>query len=104
MTFSSSDSSFSDQSALHPHIELKRDFASHRGHEKRSVDLHLPDGPLFERYTYLSPGIFMGLIAFIIFIATVTVGIKAVAGMGVTYTAFEKHTGPASAAAGQGKQ
>ena len=36
------------------HMELKRDFANH----KRASDgnITLPDGPLFERYQYLSPG------------------------------------------------
>ena len=36
------------------HMELKRDFSNH----KRASDgnITLPDGPLFERYQYLSPG------------------------------------------------
>ena len=37
------------------HMDLKRDFSNH----KRASDgnITLPDGPLFERYQYLSPGI-----------------------------------------------
>lgn len=36
------------------HLELKRDMS----HQKRASDVNitLPDGPLFERYQYLTPG------------------------------------------------
>ena len=37
------------------HMELKRDF-SPRADEEDGDDVDLPDGPLFERYTFLSPG------------------------------------------------
>lgn len=39
------------------HMELKRDFSNH----KRASDsnITLPDGPLFERYQYLTPGNFL---------------------------------------------
>ena len=45
------------------HMDLKRDFSTH----KRASDgnITLPDGPLFERYQYLSPGIssaFQGIV------------------------------------------
>lgn len=44
------------QFQAHLHTELKRDLS----HQKRAADgnITLPDGPLFERYQYLTPGMF----------------------------------------------
>lgn len=44
------------QSQMPVHMDLKRDFSNN----KRASDgnITLPDGPLFERYQYLSPGTF----------------------------------------------
>lgn len=45
----------------HLHTDLKRDLS----HQKRAFDgnITLPDGPLFERYQYLTPGMLPSCIA-----------------------------------------
>lgn len=51
------DTAFSSQT----HMELKRDFAEHLKRENGTStggDVTLVDGPLFERYAFLSPGKF----------------------------------------------
>ncbi|KAI0397263.1 BIG1-domain-containing protein [Xylariaceae sp. FL0594] len=52
--------------------------------------------PLFEKYQFFTPGIFMGLIALFILISILYVGISAVASLQVPYGAFEKEMGPAA--------
>ncbi|KAF6227418.1 hypothetical protein HO133_008862 [Letharia lupina] len=76
------------------HMDLKRDFSN----EKRASDgnITLPDGPLFERYQYLSPGLFMGLLVSFILISILYVGINGVASLQVSYAAFDKEMGPAA--------
>ncbi|CAD6586286.1 MAG: hypothetical protein ASARMPREDX12_003050 [Alectoria sarmentosa] len=76
------------------HMDLKRDFSNH----KRASDgnITLPDGPLFERYQYLSPGLFMGLLVSFILISILYVGINGVASLQVSYAAFDKEMGPSA--------
>ena len=75
-------------------MELKRDFS----HQKResSQNIALPDGPLFERYQYLSPGLFMGLLTSFLLLMILYVGITGVASLQVSYAAFDKEMGPAA--------
>jgi len=81
---------FQDQEPLH--VELKRqiDFVP-RADEKNATS-----PPLFEKYQFLSPGIFMGLLTIIILLSILSVGISAIAGLQVSYGAFDKEMGPAS--------
>lgn len=76
------------------HMDLKRDLSNH----KRASDgnITLPDGPLFERYQYLSPGLFMGLLVSFILIWILYVGISGVASLQVSYAAFDKEMGPSA--------
>ena len=76
------------------HVELKRDFS----HRKRAsnTNITLPDGPLFERYQYLSPGLFMGFLVSFILLSILYVGIRGVASLQVSYAAFDKEMGPAA--------
>ncbi|KAI4160805.1 MAG: hypothetical protein LQ342_005420 [Letrouitia transgressa] len=85
------DTSFSSQA----HVELKRDFIAH---ERRasSENVTLPDGALFERYQYFTPGIFMGLVVAIPLLLLLYVAISGVASLQVSYAAFDKETGPAA--------
>ncbi|PGH27870.1 hypothetical protein AJ80_00420 [Polytolypa hystricis UAMH7299] len=53
--------------------------------------------PLFEKYQFLSPGIFMGLIAGLLFILILYFGISALGSLKVSYAAFEKDTAPNAA-------
>ena len=94
------------------HLELKRDMS----HQKRASDANitLPNGPLFERYQYFTPGasyqprclhelislcvagLFMGLLVAFILISILYVGISGVASLQVSYAAFDKEMGPAA--------
>lgn len=95
------------------HMDLKRDLS----HYKRASDITtLPDGPLFERYQFLTPGmnrrsmhhcvgltklsestgLFMGIVAFLIAISILYVAISAVSSLQVSYAAFDKDMGPAA--------
>lgn len=75
------------------HTELRRDIESHAKDVKS-------EGGLFERYQFLSPGIFMGLTASLPLLLILYVGIRAVSSLEVSYFAFSKEMGPA----GQKKQ
>lgn len=91
-------------------MELKRDFSPSGDNSKRASDdgedtqVTLPDGPLFERYQFLSPGIFMGLIVVLIFVTVVSVGINGVGSLLVSYQAFDRDTGPAAQSGGGAKK
>ncbi|GAP87677.1 putative ER protein big1 [Rosellinia necatrix] len=52
--------------------------------------------PLFAKYQYFTPGVFMGLIAFLILMSILYVGISALASLEVSYGAFDKDMGPAA--------
>ncbi|KAL1865117.1 hypothetical protein Plec18167_009520 [Paecilomyces lecythidis] len=70
------------------HMDLKRDYASNaREGSTQSV---------FEEYQFLTPGIFMGLIAGFAFLAILYVGFSALTSLQVPYAAFEKDTAPSS--------
>ncbi|OCL15314.1 BIG1-domain-containing protein [Glonium stellatum] len=75
------------------HTELKRDIESHAKDTES-------EGGLFEKYQFLSPGIFMGLTASLPLLLILYVGIRAVSSLEVSYFAFSKEMGPA----GQKKQ
>ncbi|KAK4669792.1 uncharacterized protein QC763_206090 [Podospora pseudopauciseta] len=51
---------------------------------------------LFEKYQFFTPGIFMALITLVIVLAILTVGLKALASLEVSYGAFDKEMGPAA--------
>ncbi|KAL6819328.1 BIG/ATPase V1 complex, subunit S1 [Trichoderma sp. SZMC 28015] len=52
--------------------------------------------PLFEKYQFFTPGIFMALITAVILLAILSVGIRALGSLEVSYGAFEKDMGPAA--------
>lgn len=52
--------------------------------------------PLFEKYQFFTPGIFMGAIVAIILLAILGVGLRALSSLEVPYGAFEKDMGPAA--------
>ncbi|KAI4737584.1 BIG1-domain-containing protein [Aureobasidium sp. EXF-12298] len=77
------------------HIDLKRDLNSHvsRASNVSNPQVNLP---LFEKYQFLSPGIFMGGVVSILLFSILYVGISAIAGLEVSYMAFSKEMGPAA--------
>jgi len=58
--------------------------------------------PLFEKYQFLSPGIFMGLTISLLLFVMLWIAVSAIAGLEVSYMAFSKEMGPA--AQNKGKQ
>ncbi|KAI1367409.1 ER protein BIG1 [Xylaria arbuscula] len=76
------------------HTELKRQLHDVRGirrQENNNTKL-----PLFEKYQYFTPGIFMGLIALVVLMSILYGGISALASLQVSYGAFDKEMGPAA--------
>ena len=99
------------------HMDLKRhaeleaaSFAAVRRKEKNSTT----SVPLFEKYQFFTPGkcyvlrgywlfgtnlhagIFSAIIALIVILSILTVGLKALASLEVSYGAFDKEMGPAA--------
>ena len=71
-------------------MELKRDTAAvHRRATKGKKT-----GGLFERYQYLSPGLFMGISATIPLFLILYFGLSSLASLEVSYFAFSKEMGP----------
>lgn len=69
-------------------MELKRDVTySPRADSTKQ-------GGLFEKYQYFSPGLFMAFSAMVPLILILGVGLKAIAGLEVSYFAFSKEMGP----------
>jgi len=77
-------------------MELKRasDFVATT--TQSNTTLPFPNAPLFEKYQFLSPGLFMGLLAGIILISILGVAVTALSSMEVSYGAFDKENGPAA--------
>lgn len=76
-------------------MDIKRHFqGSNEARKKNETEWNKL--PLFEKYQFFTPGIFMGLIAAIVLFSILGVGIKALASLEVPYGAFEKDMGPAA--------
>ncbi|KIX00160.1 uncharacterized protein Z518_10297 [Rhinocladiella mackenziei CBS 650.93] len=78
------------QEALH--MDLKRDLGVRAVNQTGNQTII--DGPLFDKYQFFTPGIFMGFLVGILLLSILYVGISAVASLQVTYAAFDKDTGP----------
>ncbi|KAJ6787560.1 hypothetical protein PWT90_00643 [Aphanocladium album] len=72
------------------HQDLRR--ATHES----SAHVEKDNRPLFEKYQFFTPGIFMGIITAIVLFSILGVGIKALGSLEVSYGAFEKEMGPAA--------
>jgi len=70
-------------------MELKRDLSSH---VQRANSTN--DAGLFEKYQYFTPGLFMGFLAVIPLFLILTVGVRALLSLEVSYFAFSKEMGP----------
>ncbi|KAJ5242410.1 uncharacterized protein N7469_000737 [Penicillium citrinum] len=75
------------------HMDLKRDYSSYDSSSDDSKSDRRSS--LFDEYQYFTPGIFMGLIAFFIFILITYIGVSALGSLQVPYAAFEKDTSAA---------
>ncbi|KAG9241440.1 BIG/ATPase V1 complex, subunit S1 [Calycina marina] len=79
---------FESQAAAH--LDLRREVVA----RVPPQSLELDQRPLFERYQFFTPGIFMGLIVAIIMFMILSVGVSAVSSLQVPYGAFDKENGP----------
>jgi len=71
--------------------ELKRQV-----HATRKNNSDFDKLPLFEKYQFFSPAIFMGLFAVLILVSILYIGVSAVGSLKVPYGAFEKEMGPSA--------
>jgi len=81
------------------HLDLKRDTDFEPSDS--SGNQTLVDGPLFEKYQFLSPGIFMGFTVGILLLVILYCAISGVASLQVSYAAFDKETGALAQKKGQ---
>ncbi|KAL1982114.1 hypothetical protein VTN96DRAFT_1710 [Rasamsonia emersonii] len=73
------------------HMQLKRDYTGHARQDESDSSKSL-----FQKYQFLSPGIFMGLLASFVCLVIFYVGFSALTSLEVPYAAFEKDTAPGS--------
>lgn len=71
-------------------MELKRDVSSSGNESKRDTR------PLFEKYQFFTPGIFMAIITAIVLFSILLVGLRALGSLEVSYGAFDKDMSPAA--------
>ncbi|KJZ75535.1 hypothetical protein HIM_04998 [Hirsutella minnesotensis 3608] len=86
------DNSVRDPSAQ---INLKRDVPAPIS-AKKSNQTEWKDLPLFEKYQFFTPGIFMGLFVALVLLSILGVGLRALSSLEVSYGAFDKEMGPAA--------
>ena len=82
------------------HEGFKRDLSSQGGDLSRRApknnETDEDDRGLFETYNFLSPGLFMGLIATFLLGSILYVALSAISSLEVSYGAFSKEMGPAA--------
>ncbi len=71
------------------HLDLKRDVDAHQANNTVSSTL-----PLFEKYQFFTPAIFMAIPVALILFLILYVGVSAVSSLQVSYFAFSKEMGP----------
>jgi len=75
------------------HMEIKRQFEYRTTGENSTAP---PNAPLFEKYQFFTPGLFMGFFVAFILLSILTVAVGGVASLQVSYGAFDKEMGPAA--------
>ncbi|OCT46529.1 hypothetical protein CLCR_02021 [Cladophialophora carrionii] len=75
------------------HLDLKRDLGVHASANRSGNNQTIIDGPLFDKYQFFTPGIFMGFLVGFLLLSMLYVAISAVASLQVTYAAFDKEQG-----------
>jgi len=74
------------------HMDLRRDLKARVPPKINNTDMR----PLFEKYQFLTPGLFMGLLVTAIMLSILGVGLNAISSLQVSYGAFDKEMGPAA--------
>ncbi|UNI19155.1 hypothetical protein JDV02_005364 [Purpureocillium takamizusanense] len=77
------------------HMDLKRDMEG-TPIVRNTNSTQRDTRPLFEKYQFFTPGIFMGLLVALVLFSILGVGLKALSSLEVSYGAFEKEMGPAA--------
>lgn len=77
-------------------MELKRRTGDVAGRRAAGGAGDISNAPLFVKYQFFTPGIFMGLVGVVIMLAILYVGLSAVSSLQVSYGAFDKEMGPAA--------
>lgn len=77
------------------HMGMKRDTGS-APVSRQNNETDFNKLPLFEKYQFFTPGIFMGIVVAIILLSILGVGIRGLASLEVSYGAFDKEMGPAA--------
>ncbi|KAM0435081.1 hypothetical protein ACHAPT_003170 [Fusarium lateritium] len=76
-------------------MDVKRDVTD--GFQRRADnDTEYDNRPLFQKYQFFTPGIFMALVTAIVLFSILGVGLRALASLEVSYGAFDKDMGPAA--------
>ncbi|UPK93513.1 hypothetical protein LCI18_004448 [Fusarium solani-melongenae] len=76
-------------------MDVKRDVTD--GFQRRADnETEWDNRPLFQKYQFFTPGIFMALVTAIVLFSILGVGLRALASLEVSYGAFEKDMGPAA--------
>ncbi|PYH29446.1 Ac45/VOA1 transmembrane domain-containing protein [Aspergillus neoniger CBS 115656] len=70
------------------HMDLKRDYSAHDSQSSSNKTL-------FQEYQFFTPGIWMGILATLVFLMIFYVGLSALLSLEVPYAAFEKDTSAA---------
>ena len=78
------------------HMDLKRDVFIHNRASKNSSSGNSTSLPLFEKYQYFTPGLFMGLLVSFILSMILYVAISGLGSLQVSYAAFDSMNGPAA--------
>ncbi|KAL6851821.1 BIG1 domain-containing protein [Trichoderma novae-zelandiae] len=76
-------------------MELRRNVESTQTPQARN-ETEWEKLPLFEKYQFFTPGIFMALITAVVLLSILSVGLRALGSLEVSYGAFEKDMGPAA--------
>ncbi|PSS02391.1 BIG/ATPase V1 complex, subunit S1 [Coniella lustricola] len=77
-------------------MELRKRAWEVRADADKGAGKPASSAPLFVKYQFFTPGIFMGFLGAIIMISMLYVGLSAVASLQVSYGAFDKEMGPAA--------
>lgn len=83
------------------HTDMKRWAEEERLLDAKPSDTSKDKRPLFEKYQFFTPGVFLSLIVLGVLLTILGAGLKALASLQVSYGAFDKEMGPAAQKAKQ---
>ena len=92
----------SEPSKLNEHAQAAHDANALRVQQRRDSSFEenkknstiVDHRPLFEKYQFFTPGLFMGLLVTLLLLSILFVALRAISSLEVSYAAFEKEMGP----------